>query len=285
MTGREAGQRPPHLIVRVLLVVAALATIAGLFVVAAVAAPAQASTVRHHHPPRNHAATATGHPGWIIQNDELARLQAAGYSGTFGYVLCAGPETEHRTDLDPCQSWQVRDFSDESAFEVWAPSHPGDTALLDLESWSYTPPGEAANIAEYDCDAANLASEYGIRLIEAPVVPASQAPSVWKSAGKCGPLLALELQIQYGTAHPSQYQSLVQSGLNAVAGTGTPVIAGIGLDPGGYPVDPSTAYESWQDTHGLVAGYWLNLPIWPDGQGCAPAGCTPLAITFLGDVS
>jgi hypothetical protein len=247
----------------------AVTAAAGALLAGAAAAPA-------------HASVTYGHPQWIIQNDELYNLRAAGDTADgFQYRLCGDVYSNPR--LKPCRTGQVHDFTDYYQLLFALQDGLRGTVLYDPEGWAYTPAEQFDNMPAWVCKAAKLASSYGVHLIAAPVWPSATIGQTWAAAAKCR-AYAVDLQIQWATGYPFRYLDRVKYALSVIRPLNSTikVIGGIGMDPGGTPVDPSVVYRTYLKARTRVSGFWLNLPLRLTGTGCAvTTGCTAQAIQFL----
>jgi hypothetical protein len=230
------------------------------------------------------ASTTADKPpaNWIVQNDELANLRANGYTGTFQYTLCGGG-TFGNPRLLPCLPGQTLDVTSYTALLLALRAGWRTPVLLDLEGWPYTPIQEYDNEPSYLCKAAFLMRSYRVPLIEAPVQVNTKIGQSWAAAARCG-ASAIELQIQWATRDPSKYLARTKYALSIIRPLNkwVPVIGGISVDPGGNPVTLSEISDTYLKARSLVSGFWLNLPVWLTGTGCAVTdGCVETAVQFL----
>jgi hypothetical protein len=218
---------------------------------------------------------------WIIGNSAVTWLRENGIDDRFAYEFCgAASSGSGITRCTKRSVGQLPAFTTYAALVRWVQKgylKPGSIAMLDIERWAASD-GEGATAASgnhYFCEAAKLSVRHRFRLIAADAAPAAARCGAW----------AVDLQDQVFVGQ-SRYRSKVLAGAAQVraANPRTLILAGLGTDAGGWPRVPRQLLEAWASVRADVYGFWLNLAIWPDGAGCAQAGCVRVGAAFLREV-
>jgi len=141
--------------------------------------------------------------------------------------------------------------------------------LYDNERFADTPATEQADPARYDGLVAGLARSHGwtsiCDLIEADRLPKGAATP----SAEVPPCAIVGLNtVQQSERDPARYAAIVARDVATVHAVdpGVPVLAGLSSNPAGGPVSAGELDADIAATHGLVAGYWLNVPA--PGVGC-----------------
>jgi hypothetical protein len=224
---------------------------------------------------------------WLMNNTELATLQAAGYNGpTPEFVQC-----DNGGSNASCTGHEVPSYMNYYALRTALRRGVRGYVTLDLEGWTYTPHYQSATPeaeAKYYRLAAELCKRYGVRLIATPVTTRDEATIPQVSAAKYG-AWGIDLQIQFATSGPKLYQQLTETEVAAIRKVSKRVVIldGIASDAGGYPTTARLMWSSYERTKNLVDGYWLNDPVWithhngTPATGCATTGCPGVTMKFL----
>jgi hypothetical protein len=166
------------------------------------------------------------------------------------------------------------------------------TALIDLESWSYTPADEQANVPSTITSTARLASASGIRLIVSTGGTFAKCAVCWRTAAKAGAYAYMvAAQTQGGTSLPN-WEANASSAVNTVrsarvaAGTSTLIMLGLATNtPAVHPVSLLLAEWSYGTNTLGVQNYWLNANNWQASNLCTAAdggpGCPEIGVQFL----
>jgi hypothetical protein len=137
----KPGEKPSAELTRIRIAIV-MAALMALSVIAASIGPAHAST-----PPPTH---------WIIQNDELANLNAAGWQGTAAWIGCDNGQQEY-----PCSTGQTRTFTNyftmRTAFRDREITK-GMYAIMDLEGWHLSPRYQSKSETYWMMESALLAN-------------------------------------------------------------------------------------------------------------------------------
>jgi hypothetical protein len=231
--------------------------------------------------PRPQVATAAIKHDWIIGNSAVSGLRDDGVEDRFTYEFCGADS--YNSGITKCNKWSVGQlpaFTSYTALLRWVQKgyvKPGSIAMLDIEHWAASD-GEGATAASgnhYFCEAAELSLRHRFRLIAADAATAAARCGAW----------AADLQDQVFVGQ-SRYRSKVLAGAAQVrvANPRTLILAGLGTDAGGWPRVPRQLLQAWASVRADVYGFWLNLAVWRDGSGCAPAGCVRVGAAFMRDV-
>jgi hypothetical protein len=166
------------------------------------------------------------------------------------------------------------------------------TAIVDLESWAYTPSDEQANVPSTITSTARLAAAHGIRLIVSTGGTFAKCTACWATAAKAGAYAYMvAAQTQAGTSLPSweSAASLAASTIRSArgaAGTSTLVMLGLATNtPAVHPVSLLLAEWSYGTNTLGVNNYWLNANNWQQSNRCTAAeggpGCPEIGVQFL----
>jgi len=141
--------------------------------------------------------------------------------------------------------------------------------LYDNERYPDTPLPQQQDPGSYDTAVAALAARHHWtsicdliqpdRLSAADRTPAHEVPA-------CA-VVGLNT-VQQSERNPSRYAAIVAHDVSMVhtVAPGRPVLAGLSANPSGATVTAAELTEDMQLTHGVVAGWWLNVPA--PGVGC-----------------
>lgn len=215
-------------------------------------------------------AVATPPPAhWVIGHSDLGRIQHAGATATFEWVM---NDDGHGN---------VPTFTNYYAFARWARAGSSGTALVDYEN-SVTPRWQMGHLGRYVRLAAQLGHARRIFTILTPIAAGTAMLAADKTAARYG-AGAVGIQLQWMERHPAAYAALLRSWVPQIraAGHGTLVLTGLATGPAGRPATPWMLTRTYQLSHTVVDGYWLNVHPWPGRPGCAPTGCPQVAVEFL----
>ena len=166
------------------------------------------------------------------------------------------------------------------------------TAIIDLESWAYTPSDEQANVPSTITSTVRLASANGIRLIVSTGGTFARCAVCWATAAKAGAYAYMvAAQTQGGTSlstwetNASYAVSTIRSARGA-AGTSTLVMLGLATNtPAVHPVSLLLAEWSYGTNTLGINNYWLNANNWQKSNLCTAAeggpGCPEIGVQFL----
>jgi len=185
-----------------------------------------------------------------------------------------------------CTPGQIPIYTSYWALKRNAANLKGKTILFDQEHWSYTPAREYDNPVYYAEQIAKLCKADNIKLIFTGSRRGTENEiAIYDAAAQYGAReIAIQSQRNDGTLKKfRQYLSTVMGSIREV-NSSVPIIAGIATDAGGSPISASQMVKDYNYAYTRVAGFWLNSPEWPEGQGCAPEGCPATARQFLKDI-
>jgi hypothetical protein len=260
---------------------------------------------------RAHAAAAPSH--WLVKGQDIGPWDNAGVTSqglaaqaaadgvslpAVTWELCgnAGGVQYGLSDITVCQPGMTLVTESYTALKHAITSgalHGAGvtTAIVDLESWAYTPADEQANVPSTITSTARLAAANGIRLIVSTGGTFAKCAACWATAAKAGAYAYMvAAQTQGGTSLPgweaaaSFAASTIRTARSA-AGTGTLVMLGLATNtPVVHPA--SLLFAEWSYGTGVlgVGNYWLNANNWGAANVCTAAeggpGCPQIAISF-----
>jgi hypothetical protein len=166
------------------------------------------------------------------------------------------------------------------------------TALIDLESWVYTPADEQANVPATITTTAKVALAHGIKLIVSTGGTFAKCTKCWATAAKAGAYAYMvAAQTQGGTslatweANAASAAGTIRSTRGA-AGTNTLVMLGLATNtPTVHPVSLLLSEFTYGTKTLSVSNWWLNANNWQGSNLCTAAeggpGCPEIAVQFL----
>jgi hypothetical protein len=166
------------------------------------------------------------------------------------------------------------------------------TALIDLESWAYTPADEQANVPATITTTAKVALAHGIKLIVSTGGTFAKCTKCWATAAKAGAYAyMLAAQTQGGTSLPA-WEATATSAANTVrsargaAGTNTLIMLGLATNtPTVHSVSLLLSEFAYGTSNLGVSNWWLNANDWQGSNHCTAAeggpGCPEIGVQFL----
>jgi hypothetical protein len=166
------------------------------------------------------------------------------------------------------------------------------TALIDLESWVYTPADEQANVPATITTTAKVALAHGIKLIVSTGGTFAKCTKCWATAAKAGAYAYMvAAQTQGGTslatweANAASAAGTIRSARGA-AHTNTLVMLGLATNtPTVHPVSLLLSEFAYGTKTLSVSNWWLNANNWQGSNLCTAAeggpGCPEIGVQFL----
>ena len=230
-------------------------------------------------------AKAATRPTWLIKGNDLSLTENAGVRQSLineafasrswvGYGITSSPwqGSTLGTPADIFTSYSgSRGLVD--AFLDHSLPGPYKWVVLDLEIWPQTPVIERTHPAYFEKAAAALVHQHGMKILIAPGRDLAGAVYLKENiAGQAARFAdAVGIQAQTLDGNTTEYAKFVEEAA-AQARKANPKVevgAGLSTDANGVPITANQMYKSFTSVSSDVSWYWLNVPIWPDGEGCA----------------
>jgi hypothetical protein len=257
------------------------------------------------------SATATlpsGFRTWLMTSQALSEMSGVGdAAAALGGSTLLEIVGQAETTFSTVPATSVRSFRSIAALMQWlsSTSAPGQVkaVLYDPEFWPFTPAVEQQNPRDYARQFVQAARQHALIPILAPGMDLSKVLAPAASSDASGYLQVqlpeemaqalaggvgyVVIQSQSLERSPAEYLSVVQAGVAQIASPGSQiqVLAGLSTNPPGGPVTAGELLSDMHLTRGLVAGYWLNVPV----AGASCPGCGPtnpgLGLQILASVS
>jgi hypothetical protein len=240
------------------------------------------------------ATMPSGSRTWLMTSQALSEMSvvgdpAASLGGSTLLEIVGQAESTFAT----VPATSVRSFRSVVALMQWlsSTSTTGQVkaVLYDPEFWPFTPALEQQDPGNYARQFVQAARQHALIPVLAPGMDLSKVLAPAASSDASGYLQVqlpaemaqalaggvgyVVIQSQSLERSPAEYLSVVQAAVAQIAKQSSQiqVLAGLSTNPPGGPV---TAGELLSDVHltgGLVAGYWLNVPVaGPSCPGCGP---------------
>lgn len=215
---------------------------------------------------------------WLIKQNDL-HVIGDKYRHDFRWVVC-GISTGLK-----CKGRQPVVYTSYFAFRRAVRAghlRRGATVIFDQETWHGTPPAEQKQPLRYLKLAGKLAHTNGIFIIMTPY-QRGWAAEIAADAAAAPYAAVVGVQSQRLDASPVKFRRYLRRAIAAIraASPTVPIMAGLAPDAGGTPVSAADMTREYRAAYPLVSGFWLNVPEWPNGTGCAPKGCPFVARAFL----
>ncbi len=274
------------------LAAAAIAALAAPGVASASGAPMQLTPAYHQAVPVTQWNTGQmAGASWMIKAIDYAEFPAVygnwagvlcGESNYYGDIAGSSPQSP---ETGPCEPGQWQTFASAADLETAAQTgdYNGQTMVLDMETWSWTPAVEQADPAFSIQQACTVAKTYGIKVIVTPEGPAADLTSMYTTAAKYCYMVEDQAQstervLSAMRAHPAAvapfmttFQDQVSPFLKLVRAVPhhAGIMLGLATDPGGVVATAAQleAAFKWAHTTMKVQDYWMNAAAWESNGG------------------